>query len=375
MKLKPFELEQWYVEYEFRVKNNISASCARPTGTGELLEYSGEDAVREYLSLSLDYIPSRGTERLREAVAGWYREIDGGHVLVTTGAIEAIWLLMNSLLKPGDEIIVEYPVYQSLQEVARFAGARVIPWPLRPENGYRPDPEELAEMITSRTKAVVINHPHSPTGSVISQGELERIITTCEKFKIRLISDEVYRGIVYREADRVSPAADLSPLAVSIGDMTKPFGLGGLRVGWIASRERELLEMCSLWRDYTSMCCSAPAEFLAALALEHRDRIMAKKIALARINLELLEAFIEKTPGVLEMTPPRGGFTAFPRYKFEMDSRSFCRGLIEQEDVLLLPGSVFGIEGRFRIGFGRDSEPFKAGLEALGRYIRNLSGK
>lgn len=372
MKIKPFELEQWYVQYEFNVRNNLSASCALPTNTEELLEYGGETARNEYLSLALDYIPSRGTERLRAAVAAWFQTIDSGRVLVTTGASEAIWLLFNNLLSAGDEIIVEQPIYQSLHEVARFAGAKIIPWSLKAENQYRPDPEDLEKMITPRTKAVVINHPHSPTGAVISQNELERFVSLCEKFKIRLISDEVYRGIVYRPGDSVSPAADLSPYAVSIGDLTKPFGLGGLRVGWLASRDQELLEKCSIWRDYTTMCCSAPGEFLAALALEHRDAIMAKKIALAGNNLSLLAGFIEENSDVLEWVMPRGGFTAFPRYKFTLDSRAFCRGLIEQEDVLLLPGSVFGMGNHFRIGFGRDAASFQSGLEALGRYLNYL---
>lgn len=372
MKLKPFELEQWYVQYEFKVRNNLSASCALPTDTEELLDYGGEAARNEYFSLPLDYIPSRGTDRLRTAVAGWFKNISSEQVLVTTGASEAIWLLMNNLLSAGDEIIVEQPIYQSLHEVARYAGARIVPWALKAENRYHPDPEELNKIITPRTRAVVINHPHSPTGAVISQSELERIISICEKFKIRLISDEVYRGIVYQSEDKVSPAADLSPNAISIGDLTKPFGLGGLRVGWLATRDHELLEKCSIWRDYTTMCCSAPGEFLATLALEHRNEIMAKKIALAERNLSSLAGFIEENSDVLEWVTPRGGFTAFPRYKFCLDSRTFCRGLIEQEDVLLLPGSVFGAENHFRLGFGRDTASFKSGLGSLGKYLNYL---
>lgn len=372
MKLRPFDLEQWFVQYEFKVSNNLSASCALPTDTCELLEYGGEAARKEYVSLPLDYIPSRGTERLRAAVADWFQNISSKQVLVTTGASEAIWLLMNNLLSAGDEIIVEQPAYQSLSEIARFAGAKVTPWVLRTENQYRPNLEELEKIITPHTRALVINHPHSPTGSVITQGELERLIAICEKFKIRLISDEVYRGILYQPGDLAAPAADLSPYAVSIGDLTKPFGLGGLRVGWLATRNHQLLEKCSLWRDYTTMCCSAPGEFLAALALEHRKEIMAKKIALAQENLSLLTSFIEKNSDVLEWVMPQGGFSAFPRYKFNLDSRTFCRGLIEQEDVLLLPGSVFGVENHFRIGFGRDTASFKAGLEALGRYLNKL---
>lgn len=375
MKLKPFGLEQWFVQYEFNVSNNLSASCALPTATSELLELGGASAREEYLSLALDYIPSRGTERLRSAIAGWFKNISGEQVMVTTGASEAIWLLMNHLFSAGDEIIVEQPIYQSLFDVARFAGARIIPWPLKAENQFRPAPEELESLITSRTRAVVINHPHSPTGSVISQGELERLVAICENYNIHLISDEVYRDIVYRPEDMVSPAADLSPCAVSIGDMTKPFGLGGLRVGWLASRDHRLLEGCSTWRDYTTMCCSAPGEYLAALAMDHRKEILTPKIALAADNLSLLAEYIEKNSDVLEWVRPRGGFSAFPRYKFTLDSRTFCRELLEQEDILLLPGSVFGVEYHFRIGFSRYTASFKAGLEALDRYLKLLRKK
>ena len=371
-KLKPFALEQWYVQYEFNVSNNLSASCALPTGTKELLSYGGPEAEERYLSLSLDYIPSRGSERLRSAVANLFQNLGSGQILITTGASEAIWLLMNNLLSGGDEVIVVQPVYQSLHEVARHAGAKVVPWPLTFENGYRPDPEELEAIMTPRTKAVVINHPHSPTGSIISQAELERIVSICEQHKVRLISDEVYRNILYNPEDRVSPAADLSPLAVSIGDLTKPFGLGGLRVGWLASRDADLLNRCSLLRDYTTMCCSAPGEFLATLALEHHEELLPKKIALAADNLSTLAGFIRMNSDLLDWVMPRGGFTAFPRYTCQLDSRSFCKEFLEQEDVLLLPGMVFGVENHFRIGFGRDSASFQAGLQALGRYLNAL---
>ncbi|MFZ5900448.1 aminotransferase class I/II-fold pyridoxal phosphate-dependent enzyme [Desulforudis sp. DRI-14] len=230
MKPAPFKLEQWFARYEFAVRLNMAASCALATTVAEILALGGPGAREEYLRLNLDYIPSTGSERLREAVAGWYRRIGAGGVQVTTGASEAIFILMNVLLEPGDIIVVEDPVYQSLYAVAESIGVRVKKWPLRPENRFRPDVDELERLLGPGVRAVVVNHPHNPTGAMLSTEDQRRLVELADRFGFWLVSDEVYRGTVYDERDVLPPAADFGGRAVSIGDMTKPFGLGGLRI-------------------------------------------------------------------------------------------------------------------------------------------------
>ncbi len=370
MRIRPFKLERWFDEYEFRVDLNLSASCAAATGTTELLELAGPEAKSTYLNLSLDYIEAAGTRDYREAVASWYERIGPNDVLATIGAAEAIFLLMSAIAGPGDRLIVESPNYQSLAEVATAGGAEVIDWPLRPENGWRPDLEELRGMLRGgRVKAVVVNHPHNPTGVMLSRDEQREVLAMAEAAGARLVSDEVYRGLLYDQADALPPAADLSERAVSLGDLTKPFGLGGLRAGWIATRDRELLRACAVMRDYTSICGAAPSEFLAAIALRHRDALLAQKMAIARANREAFAALVERHPDRLSWTPPKGGVTAFPAYAAPVDSRTFCRGLVERASTLLLPGAVYGLEGHFRIGFGRRPEQFREGLGRFEEYL------
>lgn len=372
MKLPPFDLERWFARYEFEVKNNMCASCASPTTTGELLELAGGEAVSAYLKLGLDYIENPGTARLKQAICRWYHNLTPEHIQVTTGASEAIFILMNTLLAPGDVIIVESPIYQSLYQVALEISAEVRFWPLQESNGFLPDPDELKKLLSPKVKMVVVNHPHSPTGSVIS-GEIQSaLLEMAGQHGFLLVSDEVYRDIVYHPDHNIPSAADLSPFALSLGDMTKPFGLGGLRVGWVASQNRDILNAVSSFRDYTTMCSSAPGEYLAALALENREALLAKKIEIAKINLSLLQQFMEDHADLLAWVPPGGGFSAFPRYKLGLDSYRFCSGLVQQESMLLLPGDAFGVEKHFRIGFGRETGSFKEGLEALHRYMQTF---
>lgn len=373
MRLVPFELERWFDQYEFKVELNMAASCVAATTTAELLDLAGPEARRAYLDLSLDYIEAPGTPAYREAVASWYERLSADDIQATTGAAEAIFILMNVLVGPGDRLVVESPNYQSLAEVARAAGAEVLAWPMRPENGWRPDLDELRGLLRrGRVKAVVVNHPHNPTGAMLPRDEQGEVLSLAEAAGARLVSDEVYRGLSYDPADALPPAADLSERAVSLGDMTKPFGLGGLRAGWIATRDRRLLHACGSVRDYTSLCGAAPSEFLAAIALKHRDALLARKMAIARANREAFAALVARHPDRLSWTPPKGGVTAFPAYSAPVDSRTFCRGLVERFSTLLLPGAVYELEGHFRVGFGRRQDGFLEGLRRFEEYLTTV---
>lgn len=372
MHMRPFELERWYVEYEFTVKHNISASCAAPTTTADLLRLGGPGATERYLNLNLDYIENPGSAELRSQIARWFPGLQPGDIQVTAGASEAIFLLMNTLLDPGDSIIVEDPIYQSLHEVARSIGVRVKPWILREENGFIPDLDDLEALIEPSDKMVVINHPHSPTGAMLTRSQQRRLGEITARHGLILVSDEVYSGIVYDSDDDLPPAASVFPHAVSIGDITKAYGLGGLRIGWIATRNRDILKQCSAMRDYTTMCSAAPSEFLAAIALEHRPKILNDKISIARRNIDAFKLFVTSNADLLSWVPPRGGFTAFPKYHLNLSSRAFCSELINRKNVLLLPGDTFGRDGHFRIGFGKPNQEFMAGLSLFGEFLGDV---
>ena len=371
MKVEPFHLERFYVDHEFNVGTNISASCGAVTTTADILKYSDEDATNQYLSLDLNYRENRGDEALREEIAGEYENLNSDDIQVTTGGSEAIYLLMRTYLEPGDKIVTEWPIYQSLFQLAIDMGVEVLSLPLLADEGYLPDPARLQKLILKNdVKMVVINHPHSPTGSILT-AELQReIIELTEKHGALLLSDEVYWGVFYNEADEIPHAADLSDNVVTIGDMTKPFGLGGLRVGWLATKRKDIIDRASILKDYTTMCASAPSEFLAALALQQKGKILKRNIEIAIKNIELVNRLVSDCGEKLSWIEPKGGYTGFVRLNIEgITVDEFCLELIRKKDVLLLPGSVFGDPTSFRVGVGTMVEQFERGVMALSDFL------
>ncbi len=366
--LAPFSLERWFDKYEFVVDINLCASCAETTNTNQLLSMA-KDKREAYLNLPLDYIESNGTAAFRQAVSNQYANISKDEILAATGASEAISMLMLADVTRGDEIVVQWPIYQSLFALAEALGANIVKW--LPDERFRWHTSELENTVTDKTKMIVLNTPHSPTGFCFSTIQMKEIVHIVNERKIRLISDEVYRGVFYSD-DYPAAAADLTPNGVSIGDITKPYGLGGLRVGWIASSDRDLLSQCAQVRDYTTMCCAAPSEFLAAIALENKEQLLREKIKHARQNIIQFSQFIENNSDKLEWNIPQGGYTAFPKIKVGMSSYEFCSSFVKEADVLLLPGSVFGYDQYFRIGFGLPPEAFSRGLERFATFLKNI---
>jgi aspartate/methionine/tyrosine aminotransferase len=374
MKVTPFELERFYVDWEFVVGTNISASCGAETTTADLLQMAGDEAKERYLALGLGYRENKGDEKLRELIAGEYESLSADDIQLTSGGSEAIFLLMQTHLNPGDRVVVEYPIYQSLFQVAADLGAEVEKLPLVEEEGFVPDPDRLEELLKKkRTKMVVINHPHSPTGSILTEENQARIAKMCGEHGALLVSDEVYWGAFYKAADRIPHAADLAENVVTIGDMTKPYGLGGLRVGWLASRRGDILSGASSLKDYTTMCAAAPSEFLSILALTHKDEILARNVTIAAENVAAFDEVVKGSGGRLSWAPPRGGYTGFVKLNVPgMTTRDFALVLIKEKDVLVLPGDVFGDPERFRVGVGTPPDDFVRGIGVLAQFVRGL---
>lgn len=367
-----FRLERWFARYEFSVEYNLAASCPWPTTTAELLSLAGDKAREEYLSLDLGYIPSPGTPSLRETLAATYATVTPGEVQVTTGASEAICLLLSQLLEPGDAIVVQTPIYQSFLSVAESVGAEVRRWPLRPDTGWSCDVEQLDDLLDERVRMVVINSPNSPTGAMLGRDELQEVVRRIERLGVYLVVDEVYRGVSLSGQVQAPSPVDASERAIVIGDITKPYGLGGLRVGWLVCKDRAILQRIAKARDYTTMCSAAPSEFLAEIALRYSQAIIAKKVEGARANLEALRAFAVQWEGVLEWNDPKGGYTIFAKLATPLETEAFCRRLAEEYGTLLLPGSVFDHDSYVRIGLGARPSEFAMGLERLAQFLTSL---
>jgi aspartate/methionine/tyrosine aminotransferase len=267
------------------------------------------------------------------------------------------------LLGSDDHAVVVRPAYQSLAEVARAAGAEVTRVELRPEHGWRLDTDEVRAALRPNTRLILVNEPHNPTGSLSDRATFDRLVGLAADSGARLVVDEVYRFLEFDPADRLPAGADVLENGVSIGVMSKSFGLAGLRIGWIATRDRELLARLAAFKDYTTICSSAPSEVLALIALRARDRVLARNRGIVLGNVPLLDEFFGRWPGVFEWVRPRGGSIGYPRLAADLPIDRFAEDLVRETGVLLLPGTVFGdATNRFRIGFGRTNMP-----EALGR--------
>lgn len=371
MKLDRFRLERYFARHEFSAPYLLCASDCESVGLRELLAFE-PGAHERLLSLRLGYTESPGNPELRQEIAALYDHITAEQVLVHTGAEEAIFNFMNVALKQGDHVVVHAPYYQSLGEVARGVGAEVTEWQGDPKQAWELDLEVLKNALTGRTKVVVVNFPHNPTGFLPQSGFVRELSALSEKHGFLIFSDEVYRGLELNRSERLPAFSDLNDRAVSLGVMSKTYGLAGLRIGWIATRNRRLFRELAAFKDYTTICNSAPGEFLAALALRNAEAIVERNLEIIRRNLDFLDPFFESHGEWFAWNRPRAGSIAFPML-LNQPVDAFCTDLVKKTGVLLLPGTLYGSGyNAFRIGFGRKNLPDS--LDRLEAYIRN-SGK
>ena len=367
MRLRDFALERFFARWEFKAELLLCASDVEGWSMSELLALADEEARGRWNSLHLGYTESLGDPALRAVIAGLYEGVSPDDVIVFAGAEEAIFALHNVLLGPGDHAIVVRPTYQSLAEVARSTGAEVTRVDLRESAAWRLDVDEVRAAVRPNTRLILVNEPHNPTGALSDRSTFGRLVDVAAESGARLVVDEVYRFLEFDPEDRLTAGVDTSPAGVSIGVMSKSFAMAGLRIGWVAARDRDLLRRLAAFKDYTTICSSAPAEILALIALRARDTVLARNRGIIAANLPLLDAFFARWAGTFEWVRPRGGSIGFPRLIRDLPIDSLAEDLVRETGVLILPGTVFADEGNhFRLGFGRTNMP--AALERLDSY-------
>jgi aspartate/methionine/tyrosine aminotransferase len=366
VKLEPFRLERYFAQHEFSAPYLLCTSDCETMELQELLALA-PGALERFLSLRLGYTESSGDPGLRQAVAGLYENITADHVLVHAGAEEAIFNFMNVALDSGDHVIVHGPCYQSLAEVARGIGAGVSEWRGDPAYCWKLDLEVLQTLLTPRTKVVVVNFPHNPTGFLPGPEFLHALSALSEKHDFIIFSDEVYRGLELDPSDRLPAAADINDRAVSLGVMSKTFGLAGLRIGWVATRNTRIYNEMSAFKDYTTICNSAPSEFLATIALQNAGKIAERNLRIIHNNLDQLDRFFTNHADLFQWYRPKAGSVAFPLL-LKGRVQAFCTDLMEKAGILLLPGTLYNDgSNAFRVGFGRKNVP-----EILGKFDASL---
>jgi aspartate/methionine/tyrosine aminotransferase len=356
--LAAFKLEQYFERYEFSVPYLLSSSDAETMRLDELLALADEELAGLWSNLRLGYTEVRGHPLLREAIASLYEQVTAEDVIVFAAAQEPIFAFFNVALGPGDHAIAVVPSYQSLYEVGRALGAEVSLVPLRAD--WTLDLDAVRAALRANTRLIALNAPNSPTGSLPSEAELRQLFALGP----RVFVDEVYRLLEHDPRDRLPAAADLG--GVSLGVLSKSFGLAGLRIGWLATRDAELRERIVSFKHYLTICSAAPSELLATIALRARDTLLARSRAIVDANLAVLDDFFARRDD-FAWVRPRAGTTGLVELRFDAEVEDFARRIADEEGVMLLPAGVFDWPGNsFRIGYARADMP--AALERLERF-------
>lgn len=366
MQLSPFKLERYFARYEFNTEFLLCSSDCESMSVADLLALE-EGAAERLQNHWLGYTESQGGPTLRKEIAGMYSTTQPEDVLVFTGANEAIYLFMMAALQAGDHVIVHAPHYQALSEVAKGIGCDVSLWHAREEHGWALDVEELKRLLRPATKAVVVNLPHNPTGYLMPRADFDALNRFARENSLLLFSDEVYRESEYDPADRLPAAVDYGDHAVSLGVTSKTYGLAGLRVGWIATRNRGLYNKMASLKDYTTICNSAPSEFLAEVAIRHRTQLANRNLEIIKSNLIIIDDLFSRHSSLFSWSRPKAGSMCFPKL-LQGDVESFCDDLVKKVGVLLLPGSMYDeVNNHFRLGLGRKTLP--QAVERLEEYL------
>ncbi len=372
VKIQKFLIERYYAKYEFSTPFMLSSSDAESFTVDEILGLDGEQNkernLKALLKFRLSYTESQGDPLLREEIAKLYSNLKKEQIMVFTGAEEGIFTFMNGILSENDHIIVQFPCYQSSYAIAKANRIDIDFWEMNEEANWKPDITKLKSLVRENTRAIIINTPNNPTGYNFTEAELDHIIDICRKNDLILFSDEVYRLGEYSNQTRLQNAADLYENAISLGVLSKPIGLPGLRIGWIAAQNPELLNKLQIMKDYTTICNSGPSEFLATIALRNVDTLIKRNLDIIQKNLGLLTDFFNKYSQLFQWTKPEAGTIGFVKIFFSDDVDGFCLDLIEKKGVLLLPSTTYNYGTQhFRIGFGRKN--FPTALSLFEEYV------
>ena len=342
-----------------------------------LVANTSPDLKQRWQELTLGYTESQGLPELREQISGTYETVAPGEVLVAAPE-EAIFLLMNTLLDPGDRVICTFPGYQSLYQLALSIGCRVDYWEPEEAGLWRFDPTRLEALLDRGAKLIVWNFPHNPTGALPPLEDYERMLDLARQAGAWVFSDEMYRLLELSPSDRLPAAVDRYERAISLAGMSKVYGLAGLRIGWVTTHDDVLLRTMMGLKDYTTICPPGPSELLALMALRRPAPILEAHRTRLAANIRLASGFFARNARTAKWIAPQAGTVCFPRL---LDAGSvagagagvtgasyFCNKVLTDTGVLLLPSTAYDYGDRhFRLGMGR--EDFATGLAVLEEYL------
>ena len=356
--LPDFRLETHFSKWEFKARYHMTASDAESISLRDLLAMATSTEIEEFEGMWLGYTETFGAPDLRETIASMYTNREANGILCFAGASEGIFAANTVLLEKDSHAIVVTPNYQS-HETLPSAICAATGIPLDPNDDWALDIDRVAKAIKPNTKLVTINFPHNPTGTILPLDRYQALIEVCRKHGIYILHDEIFNGLGPTGTKHLPYVADLYERGLSLNVMSKSFGLPGLRIGWIACADNEVLSKMERMKHYLSICNSGPSERLAKIALNHRDKLLARNCAIIDDNLSKWDTFFKRHQELFDWYRPNGSCTAFPRYKGADGVEVFTRSMIEESGVLLLPSTIYRSEleatptDRFRLGFGR----------------------
>ena len=365
-------MERYFSKWEFTAKYHMTASDIQSMSLAQLLELASDDDREAFENQWLGYTETYGHPELRREIAATYDTAEPEDILCFAGAEEGVYIAMRVLLDKDDHAIVVVPNYQAAETVPLDI-CEVTGVPLDAADNWSLDIDRLREAVRPNTRVISINFPNNPTGAVLDKDRFRALVDLCRERGIYLFSDEVYRLVERDEAIRLPQAGDVYEKGLSLNVMSKAYGFPGLRIGWIMTKDRDLLVRMECYKHYLSICNAAPSERLAIIALKARKEILRRNRALVNGNADKLTAFFNEFPEVFQWTRPDGGCVGFPRYTGPKETNRFCEDLVNDTGILLLPPDIYRSElletpkDRFRIGFGR--EGMDEGLAVFREYL------
>src|SRR5437868_2462638 len=370
MQLKPFLLDAWLDQYEHDIEFNLAASTGPTWTVNEILALADEETRHRFLHHNLVYSRPAGADSLRQAIA----EMQGvpvEAVQIVTGASEALVALMWLAAEPGANIIIPHPGFTTFSALPESLGLETRFYHLRRENSFRIDPDDIQRLADSRTRLILVNSPHNPTGATIGDAEMEALHNFAAERGIQLVSDEVYHPIYH--GIQTKSAARLPHVTV-ISDLSKAFSIAGVRTGWMIEHDAQRRQQYWTARAYFSISNTTTREILSEIAIRKRDVVLGKAQAVAERNLQLLDRFMAEYREVLGWIPPRGGMTAFPWLITGENERPFCQAATER-GILRAPGDCFDAPSHFRLGFAAACDNFSQALDRFGSFVKSWSAK
>lgn len=370
MQLKPFLLDAWLDQYEHGIEFNLAASTGPTWAVSDILALADHATRHRFLNHNLVYSRPAGADSLREAIAEMQR-VPVEAVQIMTGASEALVALMWLAAEPGANVIIPLPGYAPFSALPESLGLETRFYRVRRENGFRIDPDEIKRLADSKTKLILVNSPHHPTGATLGDGEMEALHDFTAERGIQLVSEEVFHPIYH---GRQTKSAARLPHATVIADLSKAFSIPGVRTGWMIEHDAQRRRQYWTARAYFTISNSTTGEILSEIAIRKRDVVLGKTQETATRNLKLLERFMADHRDVLGWIPPQGGMTAFPWLVSEEDTRPFCQAAAER-GILLAPGDCFDAPSHFRLGFAAAGDNFSKALDRFGAFVKSWAAR